>query len=341
MSLLTPSRAQKLPGRMAYWAVACIMSMAALAAHGSEPPTKPTNYPGAGRVSLVVPYAPGGTTDIVARLVAEGLRTRWGGSVIVENKPGAGANIGTEYVAGAKPDGRTLLVAATAFSSAPALSKTLRYDITTDFAPISLLASTPLVMMVSNKSGIQSVGELITRLKAKPDALNYGSSGVGTSINLSTLMFLNRVGAHAVHIQYKGSGPALLALAAGEIDILFDNYATAMPLANDNRARALALTSASRGSLHTSLPTLADSGLPNFESLTWIGMFAPAGTPQPLVVWLNSEVAAVMAEPALVTRLTDLGFGPKKTTPAEFGAFVRQEMLKVQRLVKDNKIQPE
>jgi len=260
---------------------------------------------------------------------------------VVENKPGAGANIGTEYVASAKPDGRTLLIAATAFSAAPALSKNLRYDITTGFAPVSLLASTPLVMMVSNKSGIQSVGELITRLKSKPDALNYGSSGVGTSINLSTLMFLNRVGAQAVHIQYKGSGPALLALAAGEIDILFDNYATAMPLLTDKRARALALTSASRGSLNTSLPTLADSGLPNFESLTWIGMLAPAGTPQPLVAWLNSEVAAVMSDPALVTRLTDMGFGPKKTTPEEFGAFVRQEMLKVQRLVKDNNIQPE
>jgi tripartite-type tricarboxylate transporter receptor subunit TctC len=328
------------PSRLAMLLAALWVAVPASVAAAEAPP-RPEGYPGSERVTLVVPFAAGGTTDLVARLLADNLAKRWGATVIVENRPGAGANIGTEFVANAKPDGRTLLIAATSFSAAPALSKSLRYDIVRDFAPVTLIATTPLVLMVSNKSGIQSVPELVARLKAKPDALNYGSSGVGTSINLSTLMFLNRVGGQALHIQYKGSAPALLALGSGEIDILFDNYATAMPLVRDNRARALALSSASRGNLGSNLPTLAESGLPGFESLTWIGMLAPAGTPAPVVAWLQSEAAAVMGAQANVARLGELGFSPRLNAPAEFAAFIRQEMLKVQQLVKDNNIQPE
>ncbi|MGJ7498073.1 tripartite tricarboxylate transporter substrate binding protein [Variovorax sp. RT4R15] len=318
--------------------LACMLTVAGLSAHGGEPARKPEGYPGSSRVSIVVPYAPGGTTDIVARLIAEGLGKRWGAPVIVDNKPGAGGNIGAEYVARSKGDGHTLLVGATALSNAPALSKSMRFDVAKDLAPISLMATTPLVLMVSKKSGIQSIPELVARLKSKPEALTYGSSGVGTSINLSTLMFLNRINAKALHVLYKGSGPALTALVSGEIDVLFDNYATAMPFVAGGQVKALALTSSGRGNLRTDLPTLAQSGLPNFESLTWIGMLAPAGTPEPIITWVNSEVAAVLGDPAVLSRLVDLGFSSKATTPEAFGGFIREEMSKAQRLVQANNI---
>ena len=324
--------------RLVHRMMAGLLAVAGLAVPAADTAAQPAGYPGSGRVSLVVPFAPGGTTDIVARLLAQGLSKRWGTSVIIENKPGAGGNIGAEYIARSKPDGYNLLIGATSFANAPAMTKNMRYDVTSDFEPISLLATTPLVLMVSNKSGIKTVPELIARLKSKPDALNYGSSGVGTSINLSTLMFLNRIGAQAVHIQYKGSAPALTALASGEIDILFDNYATAMQFVSSGQVKGLALTGMDRTNLKTELPTLSESGLQNFESLTWIGMLAPAGTPKPVVTWVNSEVAAVFQDPDLISRLAGMGFSPKITTPQAFGEFIQNELTKTKQLVKANNI---
>ena len=324
--------------RLVHRMMAGLLAVAGLAVPAADTAAQPAGYPGSGRVSLVVPFAPGGTTDIVARLLAQGLSKRWGTSVIIENKPGAGGNIGAEYIARSKPDGYNLLIGATSLANAPAMTKNMRYDVTSDFEPISLLATTPLVLMVSNKSGIKTVPELIARLKSKPDALNYGSSGVGTSINLSTLMFLNRIGAQAVHIQYKGSAPALTALASGEIDILFDNYATAMQFVSSGQVKGLALTGMDRTNLKTELPTLSESGLQNFESLTWIGMLAPAGTPKPVVTWVNSEVAAVFQDPDIISRLAGMGFSPKITTPQAFGEFIQNELTKTKQLVKANNI---
>ena len=324
--------------RLVHRMMAGLLAVAGLALPATDTAAQPAGYPGSGRVSFVVPFAPGGTTDIVARLLAQGLSKRWGTSVIIENKPGAGGNIGAEYIARSKPDGYNLLIGATSLANAPAMTKNMRYDVTSDFEPISLLATTPLVLMVSNKSGIKTVPELIARLKEKPDALNYGSSGVGTSINLSTLMFLNRIGAQAVHIQYKGSAPALTALASGEIDILFDNYATAMQFVSSGQVKGLALTGMDRTNLKTELPTLSESGLQNFESLTWIGMLAPAGTPKPVVTWVNSEVAAVFQDPDVISRLAGMGFSPKITTPQAFGEFIRNELTKAKQLVTANNI---
>ncbi len=324
--------------RLVHRMMAGLLAAAGLALPAADTAAQPAGYPGSGRVSFVVPFAPGGTTDIVARLLAQGLSKRWGTSVIIENKPGAGGNIGAEYIARSKPDGYNLLIGATSLANAPAMTKNMRYDVTSDFEPISLLATTPLVLMVSNKSGIKTVPELIARLKAKPDALNYGSSGVGTSINLSTLMFLNRIGAQAVHIQYKGSAPALTALASGEIDILFDNYATAMQFVSSGQVKGLALTGMDRTNLKTELPTLSESGLQNFESLTWIGMLAPAGTPKPVVTWVNSEVAAVFQDPDIISRLAGMGFSPKITTPQAFSEFIRNELTKAKQLVAANNI---
>jgi len=307
------------------------------AARAADAP-QPAGYPAGARVALIVPFAPGGTTDLVARLVAQALSARWGSPVIVENRPGAGGNIAAEYVARARPDGLNLLIGATSFANAPALNRQLRYDVVQDFAPISMIATTPLVMMVSNQSGIRTVQDLAARLKARPDGLNYGSSGVGTSIHLSTLMLLNRLDARAVHVVYKGSGPALTALASGEIDLLFDNYATAMPFVTGGQVRGIALTSARRGNLKTELPTLAELGFENFESLTWIGMLAPAKTPQPVVSWLNTEVQTVLKEPDMRARLIEMGFTTMPTTSKQMGDFVVSELAKTRRLVEVNRL---
>jgi tripartite-type tricarboxylate transporter receptor subunit TctC len=314
-------------------AVSC--ALAGTAAHALE---RPAGFPGSGRVSLIVPFAPGGTTDLVARLLAERLQRRWGSPVIVENKAGAGGNIGAEYVARARGDGQTLLVAATSFANAPALMKNLRYDVRQDFSPISLVATTPLVLMVSKQSGIGSVPELIARLRRHKGGLNYGTSGTGTSIHVSTLLFLNAVQAEAQHVIYKGSGPALLALASGEIDMLFDNFGSAMPFVAAGRVTGLAVTGLRTDGLKTTLPTLDQAGLRRFESATWIGLLGAAGTPAPLVAWLNAEVAAVLHEPAVQEQLSGLGFSARPTSADRFGAFILEEFGKVQRLVKDNKL---
>lgn len=306
--------------------------------NAAEPVPQPAGYPGTGRVSLVVPFAPGGTTDLVARLVAQSLASRWASPVIVENRAGAGGNIAAEYVSRARPDGLTLLVAATSFANAPALTRSLRYDIATDFSPVSMVATTPLVLMVSNKSGIRTMAELAERLKNSPGELNYGSSGVGTSIHLSTLMLLNRMNAKATHVVYKGSGPALTALASGEIDILFDNYATAMPFVTGGQVRGLALSGLDRTNLKTRLPTLAEAGFPKFESLTWIGLLAPAKTPAPVVAWLNAEIGTVLAEPATIARLEEMGFSTRQGTPEAMRELVASELTKARRLVQDNGI---
>ncbi len=306
-----------------------------------EAASQPANFPGNGRVTLVVPFAPGGTTDIVARLVAQGLSARWNTAVIVDNRTGAGGNIGAAHIARSRPDGYNLLVGATFLANAPALTRQLPYDIATDFSPVTMIATSPLVLMVSTRSGIASIPELIARLKAKPSNVNYGSSGVSTSINLSTLMFLNRVGGEATHIVYRGSGPALTALATGELDMLFDNYATGMPFIASGQVKGLALTGLDRANLPTDLPTLSEAALPNFESLTWIGLLAPGRTPVEIVSWINAEVAAVLNEADTRRKLLELAFSVRTSSPEEMGIFMQGELAKTRALVRANNIEPE
>lgn len=322
----------------ASWTLAGFMAASSWVANAADNIRQPADYPGTNRVSLIVPFSPGGTTDLVARIVAQALSSRWGSTVIVENKPGAGGNIAAEYVARAKPDGLNLLIGATSFANAPALTKQLRYDVIKDFSPVSMLATTPLVLMTSDKSGIKSFPELVARLRENPNVLNYGSSGIGTSIHLTTLMFLNRIDAKGMHVAYKGSGPALTALASGEIDILFDNYATAMPFVSSGKVKGLALSGLDRANLKTELPTISELGFKNFESLTWIGMLAPAKTPKPIVAWLNSEILSVLRDTDIGARLDGMGFSTKGTTPEAMGEFIASQLLKAQLLVKTNGI---
>jgi len=296
-------------------------------------------YPQSGRVVIIVPFAPGGATDIVARMLADELGRRWGTAVVVDNKAGAGGGIGTEYVARAKGDGYTLLLGTqTALSVNPSLLKKISYDVDKDFAPVTQLASTPLVLLASNKSGARNVTELVAAIKAKPDAVAYGTSGNGTSQHLTTLMMLNRIGAKAVHVPYKGSSQSLADLAGNQIDMQFDNMTTALAFAKNGQAKALAVTSIARSPLQPDLPTLAESGLPGFEAVTWLGLLAPSATPAPVVAWLNKEVLAVLASPAISSRLAAQGFTPKPMAAAEFRKFIQDETVKFADLIKNNNI---
>ena len=323
--------------KIARLASICAVTVLALTTAHSQ--TLPAQYPGSGRVMIVVPFAPGGATDIIARLLADELGKRWGTAVVVDNKAGAGGGIGTEFVAKAKGDGYTLLLGTqTALAVNPSLFKKISYDVDKDFAPITQLASTPLVLLAGNKSGARTVQELITLLKAKPDALSYGTSGNGTSQHLTTLMLLNRINAKAVHVPYKGSSQSLIDLAGNQIDMQFDNMTTALAFAKNGQAKALAVTSLTRSELQSDLPTLAEAGLPGFEAVTWLGLLAPAATPPQVQAFLNKEVLAVLDSPAVKARLTAQGFTPKPMSPEGFKKFIRDETVKFAELIKSNNI---
>ena len=296
-------------------------------------------YPGAGRVSIVVPFAPGGATDIIARLVADELGKRWNSGVVVENRAGAGGGIGTEFVARAKADGYTLLLGTqTALAVNPHLLKKIGYDVERDFAPITQLASTPLVLLAGPKSEARTAQALVTAIKAKPDGLSYGTSGNGTSQHLTTVMFLNRIGGKAVHVPYKGSSQSLADLAGGQIDMQFDNMTTALAFAKNGQARALAVTSQTRSELAPDLPTVAEVGVPGFEAVTWLGLLAPAGTPEGVINFLNKEVVAVLGSSAVKSKLAAQGFTPKPMSPTVFRKFIQDETTKFAEVIKTNQI---
>lgn len=258
---------------------------------------------------------------------------------MVENKAGAGGGIGTESVARAKPDGYTLLLGTqTALSVNPTVLKKLSYNVDRDFAPVTQLASTPLVLLASNKSGAEDLKAMIAAIKARPDGLSYGSSGLATSQHLTMLMFLNGIGGTAAHVPYKGSSQSLVDLAGNQIDMQFDNMTTALAFAKNNQARPLAVTSASRSALAPDLPTIAESGVAGFEAATWLGLLAPAGTPVPVVEWLNSEVVSVLKSPAVEQRLAAQGFTPKPMTAAAFRQFIQDETQKFAALIKANNV---
>ena len=292
-------------------------------------PTKP--------IRLVVPFPPGGATDILARAVAVKLTDTWGQPVVVDNRPGAGGNIGSELVAKAAPDGYTLEMGTVGTHAINAsLYAKMPYDHVKDFAPVILVAGVPNVLVVNPSLPVNSVQELIAYAKANPGKLNFASSGSGTSIHLSGELFKVMAGVQMTHIPYKGSAPALQDLIGGQVQLMFDNLPPSLPQIKAGKLRALAVTSATRSPALPDTPTIAESGLPGYEASSWFGVLAPAGTPPAIIAKLNAEIGAWLATPEAKEKMLALGANAAGGTPEDFAKHIAAETAKWQKVVKES-----
>jgi tripartite-type tricarboxylate transporter receptor subunit TctC len=286
-------------------------------------------------VTIIVPFAAGGNTDAFARLVAQDLDTALGQRFLVENKAGAGGNIGVGQLARSAPDGYTLgMGTVSTHAINPTLYKSLPYDPDTAFAPISLFVTLPNVLTVNPNIPATTVPELIELVKAKPDTYTFASSGIGTSIHLAGEMLMARTGIKMNHVPYKSSGQVIMDVVAGHVDMAFDNIPTVAQQASAGNVRALAVTSLERAPLLPDVPTMADY-LPGFEATSWHGLFAPAGTPPEIVNKISAEVQRIMKDPAMVEKLQAMGAKPIGNTPEEFAEFIAAERAKWAQVIKD------
>jgi len=301
-------------------------------AQGAWPTAKP--------VRIVVPFAPGGTTDILARVIAPELSKALGQSFVVDNRAGAGGNIGAEIVAKSPGDGYTLLMGTVGTHGInKALYAKLPYDPQKDFAPVTLVAGVPNVMVMNTQRAkalnINNVADFVRYAKANPGKLNMASSGNGTSIHLAGELFKSRNGIFMTHIPYRGSGPAMTDMLAGAMDVMFDNLPSAMPHIQSGGLKAFAVTSAVRSTALPDVPTVAEAGnLPGFEASSWFGLLAPAGTPADIVARIQQETAKALGSPAVKERLLAQGAIPGGNTPAEFAAMIQSEITKWAAVVK-------
>jgi tripartite-type tricarboxylate transporter receptor subunit TctC len=294
-------------------------------------------------VKIVVPYAPGGPNDIVARLLAEKLTQANGQTFLVENKPGGGSNIGAEAVAKSAPDGYTLLIAATSHSINMTLfpKESLKYDLLKDFAPVSLLMTGPLVLVTNPSLPAKNLKEFVALAKSKPGKLSFGSSGNGASTHLAGEMLNQRAGIQTIHVPYKGSGPALTDLMGGQIDFMVDTMISSMPFITSNKIRALAVTGKTRSAALPDVATVTEQGYPGFEAVAWIGMLAPAKTPPEVIAKLNSDVKKILESADVKERLAAQGFTAESQKPEAFGAYMKNEIQKWGAIVKSANVKVE
>lgn len=285
-------------------------------------------------IRMIVPFAPGGATDTIARLVGAKLQESLGQPVLVENKPGAGTNIGVAAVVASAADGYTLLMGTPSIPVNPALYSQLPYNWQRDLQPVSMVGYVPNLLVVHPSLPVSSVRELIAHAKANPGKLNFGSSSVGGAIHLSGELFNSMAGVAMVHVPYKGSAPAMTDLLAGRIALMFDNLPSALPHAKAGKLRALAVTSSKRSALFPEVPTVAEAGLPGFEVLSWNGIFVPAGTPREIVMKLQAEIKKAVNHPDVRQKFSQQGIEAGGNTPEEFGAFLMAEAEKWQPLVR-------
>lgn len=328
MRMAYPTRF-KLTGALTAIGVGLAVGLAgAGGAMAQDYPTKP--------IRMIVPFSAGGTTDIFARLMAEQLTKSLGQTVIVENKAGAGGNSGADNVAKAEPDGYTLVmgtVGTHAINSA--LYAKMPYDTAKDFVPVAFVAGVPNVLEVNpQKVKAKTVQEFIAEAKAAKPPLTMASSGNGTSIHLSGEMFKQATGVDLTHVPYRGSGPAVNDLVGGQVDVMFDNLPSSIGQIRAGNLRAIAVTSAQRSPALPDVPTIAESGLPGFDASSWFGLFAPAGTPKPIVDKLNAAVNKALEEPAVKQRYAEVGAEMRIMTPSEFATFQKAEMEKWAKVVK-------
>ncbi len=291
-------------------------------------------------VRIVVPFPPGGTTDIVARSLGVELQRMWQHPVVIENRPGAGGNIGADLVAKSAPDGYTLLMGTVGTHAINAAlfaqsGAKMPFDPAKDFVPITLAAGVPNVMVINSKLPVNTVAEFIEYAKARPGQLNMASSGNGTSIHLSGELFKTVTGVYMVHFPYRGSAPAVTDLIAGNMNVMFDNLPSALPHIKSGRLKALAVTSRTRSPALPNVPTIEEAaGLKGFDASSWFGLFAPAGTPRAIVDKVQADVAKALALPEVRERFLAQGADPGGNTPEQFAAFIRAETDKWTRVVK-------
>jgi tripartite-type tricarboxylate transporter receptor subunit TctC len=289
-------------------------------------------------IKIVVPFAPGGSTDALARLIAQRLTAAWDQTVIVENKPGAGATLGADYVAKSTPDGYTLLMGAAHHTIAQNVYAKLPYHFGRDFAPVSIVAMIPNVIVINARVPAKTIQEFIALSKQEPGKLNYGSAGAGTAHHLIGEMFNLQAGTNIVHIPYKGSSPAVADLVSGQVQVMFDTVSSALPQIQAGKTRALAVTTAKRSSALPDVPTLDETVLPGFDVGTWFGILAPKGTPAAIVTKLSAEIVHIVQMPEVTKQLLAMGSEPVGSTPAEMAAQITKELTEFGELTQKIKL---
>jgi len=292
-------------------------------------------------VRVIVGPAPGGATDIIARMLAQKLSENLRRSFVVENRTGAGGTLADALVAKSAPDGYTVLAVASAFAITPALFHGIPYDPVKDFAPVSLVVQAPILLMAHPSLPVKSVQDLIALAKAKPGTLNAASAGHGSSNHLALELFNGLAGVKITHVPYKGTGPALIDLMAGQVDLMFGNIVSSLQYVRMGKLRALAVTSAKRSPVAPDLPSIAEAGVPGYETTTWHGWLAPAGTPPEIVGKLNLELARTLKSRAILDRLAEDGGEPVASSPEQFGRFLAGEIARWRKVVERARIRVE
>nr|WP_264185670.1 tripartite tricarboxylate transporter substrate binding protein [Roseicella aerolata] len=317
---------------------ASAVSLLPIAATAQRRSSRPGAWPEQ-TVRLVVPFAAGGSTDVAARILGERMGQTLGQTVVIENRSGSGGLIGADSVAKAPPDGYTVLMATTGLLSiAPHLYPQMPFDPARDFAPVSLAFATDLVITVTNSLPVRTLPEFLRHAKENPGVISYASSGAGTTTHAATELFRLAAGIELLHVPYRGSGPAMNDLVAGNIQLMVDQIASAIGQINDGRIRALAVTGAKRHPLLPDVPTVGEAGLPAAQASSWGGLVAPAQTPADVIGKLNAAVRDAVAQPAVRQRMAGAGADPAASSPAEFANFVRAEREKWGRVVREARI---
>ncbi len=312
-------------------ALCAALALGLPAAHAQDYPNRP--------LRIVAPFAPGGAVDILARLISEGLTQAYGQSVVVDNKPGASGHLGAQLVAKAPPDGYTLLLGTIGIHAAHASYSKLIYKPATELQPIMVVGESPNVVVVPANSKYKTFADFLADARANPAKINYASAGAGSSVHMVTELFQLAIGQRMNHVPYKGSSPALVDLISGQVDVMFDNLSSSMPLVQAGKLRALAVTGTQRDPRMPQVPTVAEAGVPGYSGTSWFTLAAPAGMPAALVDKLNRDVNKLLSSPEVASRYQQLGMGYVPNSAAQAQAFFRSETIKWNRVIEAAKIQ--